>query len=304
MVDYLTTDMIALIVLALVASIINGMVGYGFSSIVTPIALLWLTSKVLNPALVLVELGVNVALLIKERQYIRATFPRASPVILGLLPGVLVGTVALSYIAPTNVKIIVYVALLPLILLQLIGFRRAFRSEKVVGPPLGTGIGFLYSLTTISGPPLALFWRNQGTSKGEFRCAMAQVRVAEASMTTMVYLAFGLFTKTTWTYIPPLLIPVLIGVPLGTLLLRSVSRDSFARLIMAADGVFVSFGLTNVLQKLGYLTMTESLTIFVLASLVLAALAAWAIRTKIGTSLPETSPADAGVLADPSASGR
>lgn len=292
MLDYLTPSMIALIILALAASLVNGMVGYGFSSIVTPIALIWLTSRVLNPALVLVELGVNVALLVRERAYVRATFPRALPVIGGLLPGVLVGTVGLAYIAPTNVKIIVYVALLPLILLQILGLRRHIKNEKAFGPVLGSGIGFLYSLTTISGPPLALFWRNQGTSKGEFRCAMAQVRVAEASFTTLAYLAFGLFTPTSFGYIPPLLFPVLVGVPVGTLVLRSISRDAFARFVMAADGVFVSFGLTNVLAKVHVLSMDVSLLIFVLACIAISALTAWAIRARPWPSTASVAPGD------------
>ena len=278
MLDYLSPQLIALIILALVASLVNGMVGYGFSSIVTPIALIWMTSKVLNPALVLVELGVNTALLVRERKYLSATFPRAVPVMLGLAPGVVIGTIALSYIAPNDVKIIVYLALLPLILLQLVGFRRTFQSERRVGPPLGTGIGFLYSLTTISGPPLALFWRNQGTSKGEFRCAMAQVRVAEASATCVTYAFFGLFTPTSFAYVPALLFPVLIGVPVGTLVLAGLSRDSFSRIVMAADGIFVTFGLVNVLSKIKVLPMDEGLAIFAAVTVGLIFLTNWAIR--------------------------
>jgi uncharacterized membrane protein YfcA len=287
-VDYFSSTSIALLILALGASLVNGMVGYGFSSIVTPIALIWMSSRMLNPALILVELGVNVALLVKERQYIRQTFPRAVPLIVGLIPGVIVGTVALSYIAPAFVKIIVYVALLPLIIIQFFGFRRTIQNERQVGAGLGTGIGFLYSLTTISGPPLAIFWRNQGTSKGEFRCAMAQVRVAEASFTSVAYLAFGLFTPTSLGYVPLLLIPVLIGVPIGALVLRNFSRDFFSRVVMGADGLFVSFGLTNVLNKIGLLSMEQSLLIFLAAAMVLVALAYWAIRQLPGaTSVPE-----------------
>lgn len=283
MVDYLSSTSIALLLLALGASTINGMVGYGFSSIVTPIALLWMSSRVLNPALVLVELGVNVALLVKERQYLPQTFPRAVPLIAGLAPGVLIGTIALSYIAPNSVKIIVYSALLPLILVQFLGFRRTIQNERRVGPGLGSGIGFLYALTTISGPPLAIFWRNQGTSKGEFRCVMAQVRVAEASFTSVAYLAFGLFTPTSLGFVPLLLLPVLLGVPLGALLLRNFSRDVFSRVVMTADGIFVSFGLTNVLAKIGYLTMEQSLLIFIGAALALVAIALWAIRRLAGS---------------------
>ena len=60
----LSPTSIELALLAFCAAIVNGAVGYGFSSIVTPIALFWTTNRILNPALVLVELCVNVTLLL------------------------------------------------------------------------------------------------------------------------------------------------------------------------------------------------------------------------------------------------
>ena len=45
--------------ITLVAATINGALGYGFSSITVPLALLFLTNRVLNPALVLVEVVLN-----------------------------------------------------------------------------------------------------------------------------------------------------------------------------------------------------------------------------------------------------
>ena len=52
--------------------------------------------------------------------------------------------------------------------------------------PFGTGVGLLYSLTTISGPPLALMLNNQGLAKREFRAALGFVRLAEAKARTSV----------------------------------------------------------------------------------------------------------------------
>ena len=43
---------IALIAITFGAAIVNGALGYGFSSITVPLALLFLTNRVLNPALV------------------------------------------------------------------------------------------------------------------------------------------------------------------------------------------------------------------------------------------------------------
>ncbi|MCI4369686.1 MAG: sulfite exporter TauE/SafE family protein, partial [Thermoplasmata archaeon] len=119
-----------LAILALGAAIINGAVGYGFSSIVTPIAVLWYSNKVLNPALVLVELVVNVTLLFRERKFVPGTFHRASPVISTLFPGVVLGTVGLTYLAVNDVKFALYVLLAPLVTLQLLGVAWPIRNEK------------------------------------------------------------------------------------------------------------------------------------------------------------------------------
>ena len=266
--------------LALGAALVNGAVGYGFSSIVTPVALLWYSNKVLNPALVMVEVGVNLTLLIRERHYIRHTWHRARPVVSTLFPGVVLGTIGLTYLAINDVKVIVYAALLPLVLLQLIGFYRPFRNERRGGMAVGPGIGFLYSLTTISGPPLALFLRNQGMSKDEFRCAIAQIRVAESGLTLGTYFAFSslfganLISLPSLALLPWLIVPVVVGVPLGTLLLRSVSPEFFRRFVMAVDAIIVSYGLSRVAVALNWTSSDLAYGLFA-AALAVIALLSW-----------------------------
>jgi len=257
-----------LAIVALGAAAINGGIGYGFSSIVTPIALLWYSNKLLNPAVVTVEVLVNVALLYRERAFIPATKARAMPVVMTLLPGVLLGTLGLSYLAVNDVKLAVYVLLLPMVVVQLLGLRRPFSNESRSGSILGPGIGFIYALTTISGPVLAVFFRNQGLSKNEFRCTLAQVRVAESTLTLTTYLLFteflgaNLISTPSLSLVPFLLIPVLIGVPAGAWLLHRVSRDVFTRFVMAMDGLVVSFGLSQVVLKLNWVGSTLSDVVF------------------------------------------
>lgn len=271
--------------LALGAAVINGAVGYGFSSVVTPIAILWYSNKVLNPALVMVELAVNVTLLLRERKFIAKTAYRARPVITTLLPGVILGTAGLTYLAVNDVKVIVYAVLLPLTILQLVGFYRPFQNERRGSLAVGPGIGFLYALTTISGPPLALFLRNQGMSKDEFRCAIAQIRVAESGLTLGTYLAFSslfganLVSLPAIGLLPYLFVPVIIGVPIGTLLLANLSPEVFRRFVMAVDGVIVSYGLTRLLPTFHLVSNNVSYLILLVLIGVIAVLAWFALRT-------------------------
>ena len=281
---------IGLGLLALVAALINGAVGYGFSSIVTPIAILWYSNKVLNPALVIVEVAVNSTLLFRERRYIRQTWSRARPLVSTLFPGVLLGTIGLAYLAVNDVKVIVYATLLPLVLFQLVGFYRPLKNEKRGGMAVGPGIGFLYALTTISGPPLALFLRNQGMSKNEFRCTIAQIRVAESSLTLATYFVFStlfganLITLPSLSLLPILVIPVLIGIPVGTLLLRAVSPEFFRRFVMSVDAILVSYGLSRVLVSLKWASNEVAYLGFAAAVAVIAGLSWFSLRAVDQTS--------------------
>ena len=235
-------------VLSFVASIINGGLGYGYSSISTPLALLVVVSRILNPAFVLLEAVLNTAMLgFSGRKNIAAVTKRNLPIIGALVPGVFVGSLALSAIAPIWIRLFVYVVLLPLILLQAAGIRRPIRNEKAVGVPLGVGIGVLYSLTTISGPPIALFWNNQGLKKAEFKASLAQIRITESYLTSVSYYFLGLFSATSLSLFTIIAPPVLIGIPTGIFIVRRVSVETFRRICMSFDAWIVGYGLTRTL---------------------------------------------------------
>ena len=69
-------DQIVLVLITFVAATVNGALGYGFSSITMPVALLFYTNRILNPAMVLVELVLNSYVLFLNRQNIPNIFRR------------------------------------------------------------------------------------------------------------------------------------------------------------------------------------------------------------------------------------
>src|SRR5262245_24626460 len=198
----MSVESFALALIALPAAAVNGALGHGFSSITVPLALLFMTNRVLNPALVLVEVAINAYVLFVNRRHVPDVARRVFPIIGGLVPGVLVGAWVLSTINPIQLRFVVFAILLPLILLQAAAVRRPRRNERAVGAPLGAGVGLLYSVTTISGPPLALLFNNQGLAKGEFRAALGLIRLAESTLTASAYVVLGLYTTTSLALVP------------------------------------------------------------------------------------------------------
>jgi len=243
-------QMLALGGITLLAATVNGALGYGFSSITVPLALLFLSNRVLNPALVLIEVPLNAYVLWNNRQEVPAVWRRCMPMILGLIPGVLAGTLMVSSVSPDWLKFYTFVVLLPLIMLQAGGIRRPIRSERSAGFIFGTGVGVLYSVTTISGPPLAIALNNQGFAKKEFRAALGLVRLAESSMTGVAYVTAGLFVQESFALVPWIVPSVAIGVPVGAFLIRHLKAETFRRICMSFDAWVVGFGLSKLLNSL------------------------------------------------------
>jgi uncharacterized membrane protein YfcA len=235
---------------AFFAAFVNGAIGYGFSSLTVPLALVFFTNRILNPAIVIVEVFVNFYVLFINLKGIAAVWRRVFPILVGLLPGIAIGGYALASLQPGWVKFATYTVILPLILLQAAGWRRPIKASWLIGLPFGSMLGILYSVTTISGPPLAMLFNNQGLVRNEFRAGLALVRVAESTVTAIVYYKLGLFISEAGSLLYVFVPSVLLGIPLGSFVIRRLDAETFRRICMSFDAWVVGFGLSRVLIEL------------------------------------------------------
>lgn len=261
-------DTVVLVLITFIAATVNGALGYGFSSITVPVALLFYTNRILNPALVLIELVINGYVLFMNRNSIPNIWRRVVPILIGLVVGIGIGSYILFLVQPAWIKFVTYFFLLPLILLQAAGIRRPIQAEKAIAIPFGIGIGTLYSVTTISGPPLALLFNNQGYAKQDFRAALGVIRVAESSLTAIAYGFIGFYSAGSMDIIPYIVPSVIIGIPLGTYLIRLMDPETFRRICMAFDGLVVGFGLSRVLVELDFATPMTTYSILSIVILI------------------------------------
>jgi uncharacterized protein len=241
---------VLLFFITLAAAVVNGALGYGFSSITVPLALLFLTNRILNPALVIVEVALNAYVLWVNRRAVAAVRSLVQPITFGLLPGVAIGTLVVSVVNPSWLRLATFVVLLPLILLQAAGYRRPIRAGLAARVWFGGGIGTLYAVTTISGPPLALALNNEGLSKQEFRAALGFVRIAESGLTLVASIAAGLVVRDSIALVPQIVPAVAIGVPIGAVLIRRIEAETFRRICMSFDAWIVAFGIATLIRDL------------------------------------------------------
>jgi uncharacterized membrane protein YfcA len=137
----LDTAVVVLAGIALFAAFVNGAIGYGFSSLTVPLALVFYTNRVLNPAVVVVEVFINFYVLFINLNGVPAVLKRVFPILIGLLPGIGIGALVLASLQPGWIKFATYTVILPLILVQAAGWRRPIQSPWLIGLPFGTALG-------------------------------------------------------------------------------------------------------------------------------------------------------------------
>ena len=116
------------------AAVVNGALGYGFSSITVPLALLLVTNRVLNPALVLIEVALNAYVLWVNRAAFLNVWRRVLPIVIGLAPGIVAGTALLSRVNPGHLRfgtfiVLVVLPALPIVAAAVLRVRRPRRPE-------------------------------------------------------------------------------------------------------------------------------------------------------------------------------
>jgi hypothetical protein len=203
-----------------------------------------------------------------NRDAISLVWRRVLSIIIGLAPGVIVGMLIVSQVNPGYLKLATYFILLPLILFQAAGYRRPIQSERSAGLAFGGAVGVLYSVTTISGPPLAVALSNQGFAKQEFRASLGLVRLAESSMTAIAYGTAGLLTPVSLALIPQILPGVVIGVPIGAFLIRRIRPETFRRICMSFDAWIVAFGISTQFRDLKIIPGNRAYLVMALVGLI------------------------------------
>src|SRR5437588_4831778 len=105
-------------------------------------------------------------------------------------------------------------------------------------------------------------FNNQGLHKEEFRAALGTVRVVETTLTALVYGFLGLFSSRSVRLVLPIAPAVLLGVPLGSYLIRYMHSETFRRICMSFDAWIVGFGLARTIIDLKLLAASGAYSIW------------------------------------------
>lgn len=272
--------------IAFLAGVVNGVLGHGFSTLTVPPALLILASRVLNPVLVLAEVALNLGSLVASRRAVPAVLPGLRPVLAGLLPGVVVGALLVGFLPILPLKLATYCVLFPLVLLQASGFRWPALASPSARLPFGAFTGIIYGATTISGPVLSLFFQNARTDRSSYRASVALLRVSESTLTALVYVALGLYTRDTFRVASWLAPAGFLGLMVGIQVAKVVREKAFKRFCITFNVFALGIGFARLLEAVDprRRVVFQALWIIPLA-LVLVRQSTWMRRARIGSRL-------------------
>jgi hypothetical protein len=79
----------------------------------------------------------------------------------------------------------------------------------------------------------------------------------------MAYLYVGIYSSQSLSLIPYILPSILIGVPIGGFLIRRIRHETFRRVCMSFDAWVVAFGISTLLQQLGFVPGMSAYSVLV-----------------------------------------
>ncbi len=228
------------------AGMTSGLTGFGLALVATPLLILVLPPKVVVPLLALHGTLNNALILYESRKWV--DLRRIWPLMLAGIAGVPLGAYLLVVWDVNTLKAFIGTAVALAALAFLLGFRRQFRRERLAALPIGLVSGLLNGSVGMAGPPVILFFANQGVEKRAFRGNLAAYFVALSVVTVPAYAVGGLVTGQVLAY-AALLLPVqALGLFAGTRLVNRVDEALFRRVALAVVGVAGLLALATGLQ--------------------------------------------------------
>ena len=230
------------------SSIIQGLTGFGFALVSAPIMMFLLSPEAVVPIVVTHGLVINLIILFEARKWVN--LKRIWPLMLAGTAGVPIGTYLLIALDASILKIFIGAVIIPFAIALLAGFKKPIKSEKLAFAPVGITSGLLASSTSLSGPPVILFFVNQGLEKRIFRANLVAYFTVLSLAAILAFVIGGVITTTVINYTLWLLPAAILGAMTGIKLTPKVSEKLFRNIALV---IVIIAGLLSILSGTGIL---------------------------------------------------
>lgn len=222
--------LIASAVIVLAASVLQGVTGFGYNIVVIPLLTIYLEPAAAVTAVVLHNVVLNAVLLLNAWRSARVR--RIWLLALAGAVATPAGALVLRAIEPAPARIIIGVFVIATGVAMLAGFTRAFRSERLASGVVGLAAGVTNGAVGMAGPPVILFFANQGMPPREFRANIVAFFAVATLVAVPSFVATGVLTPERARFGAALMPAVIAGVVAGVILHPRVSDRTFRRLTL------------------------------------------------------------------------
>jgi len=212
------------------AGVIQGLTGFGFALVSVPIMTIFLSPKKTIPIVLLHAILIVIVILYEARKWV--DLKRIWPLMIAGIVGMPFGTYLLIFLKASTLKVLIGSVIVLFTLALLKGFKRKIKSEKLAFAPVGFISGLLAGSTMMGGPPVILFFTNQGLNKNVFRANLVCYFATLSLATIPAYVAGGLITKEVIKYAILLLPAMICGGITGIKLARVVEEQLFRNIVL------------------------------------------------------------------------
>ena len=150
----------------LISALIQGITGFGFALIAVPILSLFILPKEVVPIIVVYGLVTNIMTIMKRRESIRVK--ELSLLIMAGMIGVPFGVYLLKVLPTNSIKLLAGIIIVLTAVAMVGGLRIKFKNEQFATGMAGFLSGLLNGSTSMSGPPIVLFYANKNVTKDVF----------------------------------------------------------------------------------------------------------------------------------------
>lgn len=211
--------------------IVQGCAGFGLALTTVPVLMLFLPHTHVPPILVILGIVNNLIVLIETRAAVNGRL--VGPLVLGGLVCLPVGAWLLTSLNAAAFKIGVGVIVLAAAGALLVGWRLAISPRWHNLLPVGMLSGLLGGSTSLSGPPVILFFANEAGGKQHFRGNLIAYFTLLNIGSIAVFWVFGLLKREVWLACAVYLAPLLLGTFIGMGIARRVNEQVFRRIVLA-----------------------------------------------------------------------
>ena len=242
------TVLIGGLLVMFVSGITYGLAGFGFALVSVPIMIIFLSPKVVVPIIVIRSFVISLIILFEARKWV--DLKRIWPLMIAGVAGIPIGTYLLITLDASIVKILIGSVTIPFAIASLAGFKKHIRSEKLAFAPVGLISGLLTTSTSLSGPPVILFFVNQDVEKQKFRANLVAYFTVLDLVAIPAFMIGGVITTAVINHALWFLPATILGAITGIKLAHRVSEKLFRNIALV---IIIFAGLLSILSGIGIL---------------------------------------------------